>query len=75
VVYSDDDIIGNADDQIVGAYTAADLLIGSSVTDSLTVQLPLDVLNSRAQNETPVGQGSGYVSNNIDYIGLISGTE
>jgi RHS repeat-associated protein len=75
VVYSDDDIIGNADDQIVGAYTAADLLIGSSVTDSLTVQLPLDVLNSRAQAETPVSQGSGYVSNNIDYIGLISDTE
>jgi RHS repeat-associated protein len=72
VVYSDDDIIGNGDDQIVGTQTIAELLAGESITNTLTVQMPVDLLNSRAQAEDPPGQGSGYVSNNVDHLALVT---
>jgi YD repeat-containing protein len=74
VVYSDDDIIGNADDQIVGAYTTTDLLTGSSLSDTLTVQLPVAILNNRAQADDPAGMGAGHVSTSVDYLALITNT-
>jgi hypothetical protein len=72
VVYSDDDIIGNSDDQTVGAYTLTDFLVGEQITDGLLVQLPRDLLNSRAQAEDLPGLGSDYVSSSADYIGLMT---
>jgi RHS repeat-associated protein len=74
VVYSDDDIIGNADDQVVGSHTMTDLLTGLSVTDSLTVQLPQDLLNSRAQADDPPGMGNGHVSSSTDMLALVTPT-
>jgi hypothetical protein len=70
VVYSDDDIIGNDDDQVVGSHTMTDMLTGLSVTDSLTVQLPQALLNSRAQRDDAPSQGTGYVSSSVDIIAL-----
>jgi hypothetical protein len=74
VVYSDDDIIGNADDQIVGSHTLTDLLIGVSVSDSLTVQLPQAVLNSRAQTDDPPGMGNDHISSSYDMLALVTAT-
>jgi hypothetical protein len=73
VVYSDDDIIGNGDDLMVGSHTMADTLINAATADTMTVQLPMDMLNSRAQADDAPGQGSGYVSSSVDYIALMMG--
>lgn len=76
VIYSDDDIIGNSDDWQVSTYRISDLLIGESVSNQLSVDLPLDILNQRSQSEDASNLGVSYVSNNIDYIALrtIDGT-
>jgi Ca2+-binding RTX toxin-like protein len=76
VIYSDDGIIGNSDDLTVVSQNIPDILIGSNPTKSLTVQLPIDLLNSRAQADDAPNLGANYVSNNVDYIGLtINGGE
>jgi RHS repeat-associated protein len=74
IAYSDDETFGDDDDQIVGNLTLTDLLVGEAMSDGLTVQLPVDLLNSRAQAEDTPGQGSSYVSQNVDYLGLVNST-
>jgi RHS repeat-associated protein len=74
IAYSDDETFGDDDDQIVGNLTLTDLLVGEVMSDGLTVQLPVDLLNSRAQAEDTPGQGSSYVSQNVDYLGLVTRT-
>jgi hypothetical protein len=72
VVYSDDDIIGNSDDQTVNTYTATDFLVGEQVTDGLIIQLPQDLLNSRALADDLPGMGAGYISTSYDMVALVA---
>lgn len=71
LVYSDDEVIGNSDDQVVDRRTLTDLVTGEPISQRFTVQLPKDVLNSRAQREDAANQGSGYISQNVDYVALV----
>jgi hypothetical protein len=71
VVYSNDDVIGNADDEVVDTLTISELPAGDSLTGTVDVQLPIDALNANALAEDPTGQATGYISNNLDYVGLV----
>jgi RHS repeat-associated protein len=72
VVYSDDDLIGNGDDQTVGTYIVTNLLAGELVADGLLVQLPQNVLNSRAQADDSPGMGANHVSSSYDMMALVT---
>lgn len=71
VVYSDDDIIGNDDDIVVETLSFANIGAGAEVTYRDTIQLPLDILNSRAINDDITGLGVDHVSTSYDYVGII----
>jgi hypothetical protein len=71
LVYSDDPVIGNDDDILVGSATVNGLAAGSLLTQTLSLELPVDILNARAQADDAPGQGSGYVSSSIDWVGLV----
>jgi hypothetical protein len=71
VVYSNDDIIGNADDIVVDKFEISGLAAGDILTGTLDIQLPVANLNANALAEDPAGQGSDYISNNVDYVGLV----
>jgi hypothetical protein len=71
MVYSDDDQIGNADDLIVGTVSFPGLGAGQQLTHSEMMQLPQDILNSRAQADDPPGLGSNYVSGSTDVVGIV----
>jgi subtilisin family serine protease len=71
VVHSNDDIIGNADDSVVTSFEVSGIAAGDTLTGTLDIQLPLEDLNANALAEDPTGQSSGYVSNNVDYVGLV----
>ncbi|NBD31812.1 MAG: hypothetical protein GVY17_02275, partial [Cyanobacteria bacterium] len=71
MVYSDDEVMGNSDDFMVGNTAIAGMAVGDEITDTLTVQLPKAILNANAQAEDPPDLGDEYLSNNVDYIGLL----
>ena len=73
VIYSENDTIGDEDDVIVGNHAVKDFLTGESIEETLSIQLPIDQLNSRALLADAPNLESGYISNNIDYIGILSG--
>ena len=71
VVYSNDEIIGNADDLTVRTLSIGGLSAGGSVTRSLNLQLPIDVLNRNALAEDVPNLGAGYQSQNRDFLGIV----
>ena len=71
VVLSDDEILGNADDQIVSTVSLSGLAAGDVLTQTVDLQLPVDSLNANALSEDPAGQAAGYVSASKDFLGLV----
>ena len=71
VVYSNDEIIGNADDLTIRTLSTNGLSVGDSLTRSLNLQLPIDVLNRNALAEDAPNLGTGYQSQNRDFLGIV----
>ena len=76
LVYSDSDIIGDIDDQIIQTFSYESLDAESILSESLTVQLPLITSNQnglydRALRDDITGMGSDFVSSSIDYLGVV----
>jgi len=73
VVYSDDDIFGNEDDLDLRTIPYEDSLgIGDTLTGAeVAVSIDVDLLYNQAILEDPAGEGIGYQSNNLDYLGII----
>jgi hypothetical protein len=80
VVYSEDSILGNEDDQIISEVDYTGLDSQEAISDSFAVQLPLSTddltgLNDRALVDDGPGMGDGYVSVNQNYIGIVIDAE
>ena len=71
IVYSDDNILGNGEDLVVRTISIAGLAAGETLSQTVSLQLPLGQLNANAIAEDPVGQPSGYVSLNRDFLGVV----
>ena len=71
IVYSDDETIGNDDDIIINSIDFDSLNPGESISHNAQAQLPLELLNSRAQLDDVTGLESGHVSKSYDYVGLV----
>ena len=71
VIYSDDDIIGNDDDIVVETLSFAAIEAGAEVTYNGSIQLSLELLNSRAIADDITGLGNGHTSSSYDYLGII----
>ncbi len=73
IVYSDDDIFGNEDDLDLEIISYEDGLgIGDTLTGAeVAVSIHVDLLYNQAILEDPAGEGIGYQSNNLDYLGII----
>ena len=75
IAFSDDDILGNEDDQTLQTITLPGLSVGELLTRTVELQLPLAQLNTNALDEDAVGQPTGYVSLNKDFVGLVIDAE
>ena len=64
-------MIGNSDDLVVKTVSLSGLAPGESETVSVDVQLPVDLLNSRALADDLPNLGTDYVSNSFDVVGLV----
>ena len=74
IVYSDDDIFGNEDDLDLQTIPYEDGLgIGDTLTGAeVAVSIEnVNLLYNQAIIEDPAGEGIGYISNNLDYLGII----
>ncbi|MBE9061109.1 Ig-like domain-containing protein [cf. Phormidesmis sp. LEGE 11477] len=71
IVYSNDDVFGNDDDQVVATVTISTLSVGQVLSQTIDVQLPLGTLNANALAEDATGEGADYVSLNKDFLGLV----
>ena len=71
IIHSNDDIIGNADDILVDTFTINSLTSGQQTTQTKTVQLSRDLLNSRAQADDLTGLGNDHISASFDYLGIV----
>ena len=71
IIHSNDDIIGNEDDLIVGTFSIENLAIDETITRNVSVQLSRELLNSRAQADDITGLDNGHVSSSYDYLGII----
>ena len=63
ILYSDDAQIDVAEDSIVGRFNITGIAPGDTLTRTVDVQLPVELLNDRAQADDSVGQGSGFKEN------------
>ncbi|MEN8445844.1 MAG: CARDB domain-containing protein, partial [Cyanobacteria bacterium J06555_13] len=70
IIYSDDDELGNSDDIVIGSFDIGRLEPDDLLTQTVSVQLPVDVLNARAQADDVPNQGAGYISNSLDFLGI-----
>ena len=68
---SEDPLIGNSDDLIVGSISADELASGERLIRSVELQLPIDVLNARAQAADAPGQATGTISEHLEYLGAV----
>ena len=71
VVLSRDDVIGNGDDVVVSTLEVDGIAGGEAATGTVALDLDKETLNNWAQEDDPTGQGSGYVSANAEWIGLV----
>lgn len=76
IIYSDDAIIGNSDDQIVRSINIANLAPQQPFSDTLIAQLPLTTdtltgLNDRALADDAPGLGNSHISTSYDYLGIV----
>ena len=70
ILYSEDAQLGNDDDIVVGTFTISAIAPGDTLIRTVDVQLPVDLLNDRAQADDLPGQGSGYVSTSANFLGI-----
>ncbi|NBD31954.1 MAG: hypothetical protein GVY17_03010 [Cyanobacteria bacterium] len=77
LVYSDDEVLGNSDDQVIETVALTGLAAGETLTETVALQLPVDLLNSRAQADDPPELGAETVSTSSDFLGIVidSGNE
>jgi len=71
IVYSRDEITGNSDDLVVGTIEIAQLGAGEEVEERIEIILPRDTLLTEAESEDAAGEEVGYISRNLDYLGLV----
>ena len=71
ILYSNDAVLGNEDDQIIRTVTISGLAAGAVLNQTFELELPTALLNTNALAEDPAGQGAGYVSLNKDFLGLV----
>lgn len=70
-VYYSDDATVNTSDTLVTTFGIASLASGDSTNRQVSLQLPVDVLNTRALADDLPGLGTGHVSTSFDYVGII----
>ncbi len=69
--YSDNETIGDSDDNLLQTITIEGIGTGERVTQTVQLQLPIALLNNRAQNDDLTGLGPDYISDSLDYLGLV----
>ena len=75
IVYSDDPIIDSEDEVVATLSYNQGLEPMASESQTLQIELPLDLLASRADHEDPAGLGVDYQSQHRDYLGAIIDSE
>ncbi|MEN8444657.1 MAG: SdrD B-like domain-containing protein, partial [Cyanobacteria bacterium J06555_13] len=70
VLYSNDSQLGNDDDIVIRTVDVVRVDPGDPLTRTVTVQLPLDVLNTRALSDDLPEAGLDYISKSTDFLGL-----
>ena len=70
-IHSDDEVIGNFDDVVVGSRSYSGLAANTQLSDTITLKLPIATLNNRAKVDDPTGKGSGYQSTSFDFVGMV----
>lgn len=68
IYLSDDDVING--DTLIQTVAFGPLAAGASSMRQVPILLPVAELFSNAVSEDPPGQGVGFLSNNIDHVGL-----
>ena len=71
VIYSDNEVIGDGNDIVLETISYDDLGVGDTLVGEVVVSLDVPSLYNNAITEDTINQGVGYVSNNIDYLGII----
>ena len=71
IVLSDDEVVGNEDDQVVDTLALGPLTPGETASGTYAGTLDKSTLFDRAQAEDPPAQAPGYQSDNVDWIGLV----
>ncbi|MCA9126087.1 MAG: tandem-95 repeat protein [Planctomycetales bacterium] len=72
LVWSDDEVIGNADDIIIGTQAFDSLPIGASVRrENISFSLDRSKLFERAKLETPPNQNAGFQSLSFDRLAIV----
>ena len=70
ILYSDDALLGNSDDVVVGTVNVDSLQAGGTLSRTVSVQVPVNLLNERSLLDDPPNQGSGYISSSADFLGI-----
>ncbi|MDA1055202.1 MAG: dockerin type I domain-containing protein [Planctomycetota bacterium] len=71
VVLSDNDTIGDGDDQVVYSLEVPALAAGQLYSDAITLQLDRAELYARSVRNDPPGYGAGTVSSDVGTLGLV----
>ncbi len=71
VIYSDNEVIGDGNDIVLETISYDGLEVGDTLVGEVVVSLDVPSLYNNAITEDTINQGVGYVSNNIDYLGII----
>ena len=71
VIWSDDTVIGNDDDQVVATVSITDLPARASTTETVSVQLDRVILFDRAIRDDPPGMAAGYASTEVEHISIV----
>ena len=71
LVWSDDNLFGNTDDLVLSSFSFNGVDSGKSVSQRVEVQLDRVALFDRALRDDPVGMDTGYVSREVDWLGIV----
>jgi len=71
IVFSKNGRIGDRDDIVIGSYSFNRLNAGDTLTRSVTVDIPLDELNTLAIRKDRPGLGRNYQSRDKSFLGLV----
>ncbi len=70
ILFSEDSLIGNSDDIVVESINIDKINAEDTLTRTVSVQLPLALLNDRVQVNIPGNQGSNYTATDIGFLGI-----